>query len=363
MNPYPRTWIDIELPALAHNLEIVRRAVGQDCRIALVAKADAYGHGLVPVARYASQGAADWVCVATVQEGLTLRDAGILCPILVISPILPVEAEQAVFYDLRVVVERYETAQALSQAAVHQGKLARIHLEIDTGLSRFGCTSEEAPVLADQIRALPSVELEGVCQHYVDSGFNDTRTIEQSALFESILPSVGEVKMTHACNSAGAFKASGEAHDMVRIGILAYGIDPYGLSNGEARRMLTWKARVTAIRTVPAGSTVSYSETFQCERETIIATLGAGYGDGYPRSLSSKGVVGIGDAEAPVIGLVCMDQLLIDVTDVPGVSIGDEACLIGEGVTVERLAKLAGTNCHEITTRIMSRVPRRYIWE
>ena len=363
MNPYPRTWIDIDLPALGHNLGLVRQAVPAGCRVALVAKADAYGHGLIPVARYAAQGFADWLCVATVQEGLTLRDAGLPCPILVISPILPIEAEQAVFYDLRVVVERVETAKAVSDAALHQGKTAVVHLEVDTGLSRFGCTPEDAPTVASLIRSLPNLELEGFCQHYVDSGFNDPRTAEQSALFESLLPEMGAFKIVHACNSAGAIKVPKETHEMVRIGILAYGIDPYGISGGEAKPLLTWKARITALRTVPAGSTVSYSETYRCDRETIIATLGAGYGDGYPRSLSSKGVASIHGTEAQVIGLVCMDQMLIDVTDIPGVELGDEAFLIGDGVTVERLAALAGTNCHEITTRIMSRVPRRYLWD
>ncbi len=362
MNPYPRTWIDIDLPRLADNLTIVRRAIPADCLIALVVKADAYGHGLVPVARFAAQGHADWLCVATVQEGLALRDAGIPCPILVISPILPVEAEQAVFYDLRVVVERYETALALSDAANHQGKLARIHLEVDTGLARFGCTPEEAATIADQIRALPNVELEGICHHYVDSGNNEPRTKEQSAIFREVAARVGEVALLHSSNSAGAIKFSGDAYSMVRIGILAYGIDPYDLAPEGAQPLLKWKARITALRTVAEGATVSYSETYRCPRNTVIATLGVGYGDGYPRSLSSRGIVSVQGIEAPIIGLVCMDQMLIDVTNIPYVGIGDEVDLIGGKVTVEGLASLAQTNCHEITTRIMSRVPRRYTW-
>ncbi len=362
MNPYPRTWIDIDLPRLADNLNIVRRAIPEGCRIALVVKADAYGHGLVPVARFAAQGHADWLCVATVQEGLALRDAGIPSPILVISPILPVEAEQAVFYDLRVVVERHETAQALSAAATHQGKPARVHLEVDTGLARFGCKPEEAPTIADQIRALPSVELEGLCHHYVDSGNNEPRTKEQSAMFREVAARVGEVPLLHSSNSAGAIKFSDEAYSMVRIGILAYGIDPYDLASDGAAPLLNWKARITALRTVSKGATVSYSETYRCQRETVIATLGVGYGDGYPRSLSSRGIVCIGGIEAPIIGLVCMDQMLIDITNIQSVHIGDEVDLIGGTVTVERLATLAQTNCHEITTRIMSRVPRRYNW-
>lgn len=360
MNPYPRTWIEIDLKALAHNLDLVRASLPNGCKLALVAKADAYGHGLIPVCRAAADGHADWICVATVQEGLSLREAGLELPILVISPVLAIEAEQAVYYDLRIVVESMEVASALSKAAVGQGRTARIHLEVDTGLSRFGCSPDSVAGLATAIRSLPNVELEGFCQHFVDSGFNKPRTIQQATQFDELGDLVGEVSMTHACNSAGVFVAPQEAHQMVRVGILAYGIDPYGVTNGQVRPILSWSARITAIREVPKGATVSYSETFVCERNTRIATLGVGYGDGYPRSLSNKGQVWINGTSAPVIGLVCMDQLLADVTDVSRVSVGDTVELIGPHVSVVQLANLANTNCHEITTRIMGRVPRRY---
>ncbi|MBL8061240.1 MAG: alanine racemase [Chthonomonas sp.] len=360
MNPYPRTWIEIDLAALGHNLDHVRHLLPAGCRLALVAKADAYGHGLIPIARTAAHGHADWLCVATIQEGLAVREAGIDIPVLVISPILAIEAEQAVYYDLRVVVESLEVAAALSKAAAGQGKRAIIHLEVDTGLSRFGCNPEELCALADTIRALPSVELEGLCQHFVDSGLNPERTQAQAREFDELAQRVGPVKLTHACNSAGIFAAPRECRDMVRIGILAYGIDPNDLTQSRLAPVLAWNARVTALRTVPSGATVSYSETYACKRETVIATLGVGYGDGYPRALSNKGIVSIHGELAPVIGLVCMDQLLIDVTDVPKTKIGDVAQLIGPDVSVEKLAQLANTNCHEITTRIMGRVPRRY---
>lgn len=353
--------MDVDLPALDHNLGIVRSNLPANCRVGLVAKADAYGHGLVPVARYASQGAADWICVATVQEGLALRDAGVATPTLVLSPILPVEAEQAVFYDLRVTVERVETARALSEAAVHQEKTAKIHLEVDTGLARFGCAPQEAAEVAEAIRALPNVHLEGISQHFVDSGHSPARTEEQAGVFGSLAADFEDV-LRHGCNSAGVFRCPQARLDMVRVGILAYGVDPYGLAPGQSRPMLTWKARVTALREIAAGASVSYSETWRASRRTVVATLGVGYGDGYPRALSSKGVVLAHGQELPVIGLVCMDQILIDATDAPSLQIGDEATLIGGSVTVERLAQLAGTNCHEITTRIMSRVPRRYRW-
>ncbi len=328
MNPYPRTWIDIDLTGLDKNLSLVREVIPAGCKVALVAKADAYGHGLIPVSRYVSAGAADWICVATVQEGLTLRDAGILLPILVISPILPVEAEQAVFYDLRVTVERLETAQALSSAATRQQKPAIVHVEVDTGLSRFGCALAQTASLLKELHNLPNLEVEGLCQHFVDSGHNPVRTARQEEEFLELVADLNAQQIcpdwVHTSNSAGAFHVHDDSK-MVRIGILAYGIDPYGLTGGRSIPILTWKARVTAIREVPAGATVSYSVTYQCQRPTTIATLGVGYGDGYPRSLSSKGVVKIHGQEVPVIGLVCMDQMLIDVTDAPPVDLGDEA--------------------------------------
>lgn len=363
MNPYPRTWIEIDLPALAHNLARVRAKIGR-ANLTLVAKADAYGHGLVPVSRFALRNGADWIGVATVQEGIALRDAGIEAPILVLSPILEVEAQQAVFYGLRLMVERAELGRAISQAAQELGREAFIHIPIDTGLARFGCAPGDAPALLQALEGLPGIVIEGIGTHFADSGFNPERTHGQARAFQELLAQCGPRDwMIHASNSAAATKYPEFAWDMVRVGIAAYGIDPYGMLGGQARPVLTWKARVMSLRTRPAGSLISYSGTYQCPRETVIATLGAGYGDGYPRSLSNAGFVSLGGVRCPVIGLVCMDQVLVDATDAPGVQIGDEACLIGDSATVVELSKLAKTNVHEIVTRIMSRVPRRYRME
>lgn len=368
MTPYPRTWVEIDLPALRHNLGLVRRALSDsEILIALVAKADAYGHGLVPTTRFALQNGADWAAVATVQEGIALRDAGIEKPIVVISPILPIEADQAVFYRLRVLVERLGTARALSEAAARQKSTALIHVEVDTGLARFGSMPDETVALACEIRALPHVELEGLSTHFANSGRDPAVTEQQLERFHSTLAACQAAgisyKVVHAANSAGAVRYPGSRHHLVRIGIAAYGVDPYDLFEEPAIGVLTWKARVMALRHLPSGSPVSYAGTYVTTRATDVATLGAGYGDGYPRSLSNCGVVAIAGQEAPVIGLVCMDQVLIDVTDVPAVEVGDEAMLIGGTVSAERLARLIDTTAHELTTRIMSRVPRRYIYE
>lgn len=352
------------MPALAFNVGLVRRAVGSDVRIALVAKADAYGHGLIPVARFAAQHGVDWIAVATVQEGIALRDAGLECPIVVLSPILPLEAEQAVFYQLRVLVERQETAEAMSQAAVRQGAEALIHLKVDTGLARFGCASQEAPTLAQAIASLPHVRMEGIATHFANSGFDPEFTQRQIERFDEAIRRCAELglkfEVVHAANSAGALRFPESRYTLVRVGIFAYGVDPYGLSDTPPRPVLSWHSRITAYRELAPGQPVGYACTFRTERDTRLATVGVGYGDGYPRSLSNRGSVSIRGKLAPVVGLVCMDQLLVDVTDLPPVEIGDEVLLIGGGVSVSDLAQSGDTNAHEITTRIMSRVARRY---
>lgn len=347
-------------------MALIRQHLPEGTLLALVAKADAYGHGLVPISRFAVQNGADWVCVATVQEGIALRDAGILSPILVLSPILPIEAEQAVFYDFRISVERVSTAQAISLAAVGQQKTAQVHLEVDTGLARFGCRPDETVEVAKAIGALPNVDLEGLSQHFVDSGFNPNVTGQQKENFDRVIEELGQnslqIEIVHGANSAGTMKPIGATYNLVRVGILAYGIDPYDISAKQARPVLSWHTRVTALRSVPCGETIGYSATYCAPRDMVVATLGVGYGDGYPRSLSSRGIVCIRGAVAKIVGLVCMDQLMIDVTDIPGVDIGDQVELVGPTITVERLAQIDETNCHEIITRIMSRVPRRYLY-
>lgn len=365
MNPYPRTWIDIDLSLLAGNLAHVRRAVGPKPLLALVAKADAYGHGLIPIVRQAIRSGADWICVATVQEGIALRDAGISAPILVISPILPVEAEQAVFYDLRITIERMETAQALNDAGIRQEKNALVHIEVDTGLSRFGCEVSKTTELLQNLTTLERVEVEGLSHHYIDSGQNDDRTKIQIKIFNDLIAELSELnicpKMLHGSNSAGAISYPEHALDMVRVGILAYGIDPYGIKGETTKPLLNWFTRVTALREIPKGQSVGYCEGYKAYRDAKIATLGAGYGDGYPRSLSNLGRVVIRGQIARVIGLVCMDQMMVEVTEIEHLEVGDIATLIGPDQPVELLARYSKTNCHEIPTRIMSRVPRRYL--
>ena len=348
---------------MGRNLAQVRSVVGAKVAIALVAKADAYGHGLIPVSRYAVRNGADWVAVATVQEGIALRDAGIDAPILVMSPMLEIEAEQAVFYGLDVVVERTSTAQALGAAASASHRTARVHLKVDTGLSRFGAAPGEAPIVAQQILETPGVQLVGVTQHFSNSFGDEASTQIQADRFFKTIDLCKKEGVTfewvHMANSAATWKRPDTHQNMVRIGMLAYGFGATSKALG-CTPILTWKARISALRTVPRGMPLSYGGTFVTERESRIATVGVGYGDGFPRSASNSARVTVGEGTAPVVGTVCMDQLLIDVTDLKDAHLGDVVTLIGPLTTADDLANASGTIAHEVLCRLMSRVPRRY---
>lgn len=363
---FPRTWVEVDLGALSHNLALIRGSVGPDVKVALVAKADAYGHGLVPVSSFAVRHGADWVAVATVQEGVDLREAGVDAPVIVISPILAEEAEDAVFYGLRVLVEDAETASALGRAAVGQHTMAQVHLEVDTNLARFGCTPECAPELAKQILTLPGVELEGLTTHFANSSWDVTGTEDQIRTYLAVKDACAAEGITfkwiHLANSAGAVRYPASRGTLVRTGIGAYGIDPYNLFAGQERPVLTWRARVMVLRELPPNSPVSYAGTYRTRSFTTIATLGVGYGDGYPRALSNKGFVMINGQKAPIVGLVCMDQVLVDVTHIRGTKPGDIAELVGPAVPIQDMARLIETNPHEMTCRIMPRVPRHYLF-
>lgn len=365
MTSFPRTWAEVDLRALAHNLAQVRSRLEPHHKLALVVKADAYGHGLIPVSRTAVRCGADWIAVATVQEGIALREADITAPIVILAPALPIEAPQVVFYELRPQVESVEICEALSQAAVDQGIEARVHLKIDTGMSRFGVQPELAVEVATQISKLPGINIEGLATHFSNSGFSPEYTAWQYQRWLQTLDELGKAgihpKIRHCSNSGALAKFPDTTFDLIRIGIFAYGISHVGETGLDLHPVLTWKTRVMAMRTLPPGRKVGYNCTFETERETRIATLGVGYGDGYHRGLSNQGFVVIHGKRAPIRGLVCMDQIMVDVTDIPETKIGDEVTLLGVEPSAVELAKMVNTTPHEIPTRIMSRVPRRYL--
>jgi len=349
---------------MANNLTVIRNHVGPQVKIGVVCKADGYGHGLVPVGRFAARNGADWLCVASVQEGVALRDSGVDCPIMVMSPTLPIEAGQAIFYNLDVFVESPEAIEHYQQTAQSQNRIAHLHLKVDTGLHRFGCPPECTAELAEKIINHPNSDLRGISQHFLNSASNPERTSQQISTFNQTLKDLKLPPETiiHASNSSGAALYPDARKNLIRIGMHAYGIDPDNLYQNKLIPVMRWFTRITSIRTVQPGETVSYNGTWQAQIESKIATLGVGYGDGYPRALSNKSQVFINGHRANVTGLVCMDQMMIDITNIPDVHLGDTVELLGENITVPTLAKLAETNSHEIVTRVMTRVNRRYIY-
>lgn len=353
---FARAWAEIDLARLGANLGLLKERVAAP--IALVIKADAYGHGMIPCARQAVRSGCEWLCVAAAAEGAALRDAGIDCRILVLSPILEIEAEQAVFYELDVTVEGMRVPKALSKAASSTNRRACIHLKVDTGLHRLGCDPVEVKDLVEQISALPSVEMVALCQHFSDSSGNPKATQRQ---FETFLEATdGMDLMRHASNSYGALHWPDARLDLVRTGLLAYGVDPRG-DVPELQAVMSLYGRVVADRWIGAGERVGYLGEWKAERRSRILTVGAGYGDGLPRNAAGLKVTSAGQA-MPIVGLVCMDQLMVDATDASGIGVGDAVMLFGDDPTAADAAQVCGTNSHEIVTRIMPRVPRRYAY-
>lgn len=360
MSVYPRTWAEIDLGALAQNVEELKKDLGST-NLCLVVKADGYGHGLVSIARQALRHGADWLAVATVGEGVALRDSGIEAPVLILSPILPIEADQALFYRLDVTVESAETAREMGRVAVERGTKARLHLKVDTGLSRFGCRPDQAPEILGELWDSVGIEWIGLSTHLVDSRTDLQTTIQQVNLFHQTverLTSLGlRPALVHCANSGGAILHPNSRFDMVRVGLHAYGLDP----EGKFKTVMTLWSRVVAERWIEAGERVGYMGTWTAERRTRVLTVASGYGDGIPRRASNNALVWLNGKECPVIGLVCMDLLMIDATDVLEAKISDPVQLIGPHIHPSRLAAWAGTNTHEIVTRIAPRVPRRLI--
>jgi alanine racemase len=358
-------WAEVDLDAVAHNVGVLRRAV-DPAGVWAVVKADGYGHGALPVARAAIRAGCAGLCVALTGEGITLRDAGVEAPILLLSEQPPEDAAAIVSHRLTPTVSTVDGIDAL--AAQHVRDVA-VHLKIDTGMHRVGAAPSDAPQLADRIEAhRPWLRLGGVFTHLaVADEPDDPYTAEQLARFDDVLVRLPPVPVTHTANSAGAV-----AHDRARRSFVRAGIALYGISPGpgvdhlcrDLRPAMALKARVSFVKRVGAGERISYGLRHRFETETWVATLPIGYADGVRRGLSGAGAVLIGGRRRPIVGVVTMDQLMVDCGDDP-VRPGDEAVLIGrqgtERITAEEWAGLLDTIGYEVVCGISARVPRRYV--
>ena len=361
-----RVWAEVDLDCLAANVRALHGAAGE-ARVLAVVKANAYGHGAVPVARTAVANGAWGVGVIGVEEGEELRRAGFEAPIVLLGSSSPRLASRIVELDLRPTVASREMALALSAAATSAGRDARLHLKVETGLNRYGILPDAAVVLAEEMRALPNIAVEGLSTHLasVDEG-DKTFTYEQYAAFRACAERLPWIPVHHISSTGGLLDLPDLRLAMVRCGIGLYGYYPSGeVSHGlPLQPVLALRSRVARVASVNPGESVGYGRTWTATRPSRIATVMAGYGDGLRRSLSNRGVALVRGARAPLAGRVAMDMHMLDVTDIPGVAVDDEVTLIGrqgpQELTADEMASHAGTISYEILAGIMQRVPRLY---
>lgn len=377
MKHYDRAWAEIDLDALLFNIESIQEKIAKDTKMIAVIKTDGYGHGAKQIAQVLEEEQQVWgYAVATAEEAFILRDSKIQKPILALGYTFPYSYERFIKEDIRSTVFTLDTAKELSDIAVKNKKNCKIHLKIDTGMTRIGINPDaEGLALIRQICALPSLEIEGIFTHFATADESDkTKTYHQMQLFQEFAEQVEQeiqqkIPMKHCSNSAGIVELPEANMDAVRAGIILYGLWPSDIVQANNRiqlkPMFTLKSRVVYVKTVPKGQEISYGGTYTTMRETKVATICIGYGDGYPRSLSNVGVVLLQGQRVPILGRVCMDQFMVDVTDLNlPVCVGDIVTLIGkdgrECITMEELGKLSGRFNYELVCDIGKRIPRIY---
>lgn len=361
----------VDLDAYTHNLEVARRFAESRADIIAVIKADAYGHGAVPVARAAARAGVSMLGVATVQEGMELREAGLDTPVLVMVTPPPGDLPLAVANDLTLALSDVATAERLGDLARDAGRVASIHCKVDTGMGRQGFSPGDAPDALQQIARITHVDIEGVSTHFpAAEAPDDPGTLAQIKTFRQVLKQLERrgvpFGFAHAANSAALINYTDSLFDAVRPGLITYGVWPMDQppARGLLRRVLRWETMVVQLRDLPAGATVSYGRTYTAPAPVRTAVLPVGYADGYRHALSNNADVLIRGHRCPVLGRVCMDQTVVDVTHLHDVRCGDTATLIGsdgdQTVTVEELARRAGTIPYDILTGIGKRVIRAY---
>ncbi len=364
------TWAEIDLNAIAYNLNQVRKVIGPGVKILAAVKANAYGHGMVMVAKELESLGVDLLGVACVDEALQLKKAGVRCPILIFSHILPDEARSVVAHGIISTVSNMEVARALNNVATKRHR-ARVHLKIDTGMGRIGVWHEEALTFIKTIVMLKNIKVEGIYTHFPSADERDKKfTMKQLSVFNNLLQSLErkgiDIPYRHAANSMGIMGYKDSHFNMVRPGLMLYGMhsSDWGGRIINLKPALSLKSRITFLKVVPPGRSISYGRTWTTKSETLIATIPIGYGDGYTRLLSNKAQVLLRGKRANIVGRVCMDQTMLDVGHVKGVKLGDEVTLIGrqgkDRISAEELASLCGTIPYEITCWISHRVRRVY---
>lgn len=370
------TVAQIDLNAFKHNLGKIRSLLEQKVKIMAVVKANAYGHGAIPCAKAALEAGADWLGVAILKEGVELRYSGIDAPILVMGSIFPDEAKELVQYGLSTSVSDYSLARELSSQAEKLGKTVGVHLKVDTGMGRLGMPPDKLPGFMEEMQSLKNIRVEGIFTHLssadeAEPEFTLGQLDRLSQSIDSLKSKSIEVPMVHAANSSAILNFTSSHLDMVRPGIALYGT--LGLNakssnpntSPELKQVMQWKTKILQISKLPKGTPLSYNRKFTTDRDSVIAVLPVGYGDGLNRRLSNNMEVLVKGKRAPQVGTICMDLSLIDVTDIEGVQCQDEVVLFGqqgdETITVDEMAERCGTISYEILCNVSERVPRVYV--
>lgn len=360
-------WAEIDLDALTHNVRGLKRQAN-GASLAAVVKANAYGHGAVAIARAALEAGAERLAVICVDEGEQLRRAGLNAPILVMGHSPLSDAGRIVQLRLTPTVNSWEMALALAEAAAQEGVVQPVHLKLDSGLVRYGLPPQELVPLAEAIRGLPALTAEGLFTHFASADEGEKAfTHQQYQLFLEVAQRLSWIPIRHVSNTATLLDMPEMSLEMVRPGIGIYGCYPSSqVSNGlELRPVLALKSRIVRLTRLAPGQTVSYGRTWTAPRPSLIALVMCGYGDGLPRALSNRGSLLVRGQRAPIVGRVCMDMCMVDVTDIPEVGLNDEVVIIGRqgeaSLPVEEIASLCGTISYEVLCGIAPRVPRVYV--
>ena len=371
--PSSHSWVEVDLAAIRHNVRAAKRFLGPGRHLWAVVKANGYGHGAIETAAAALEAGADGLAVSCLNEAAELRvDAGIRAPLLLLAPGEPRAAAWMVRLDIVQTACYQPMVEALSQAAQRLDKPAKVHLKVDTGMGRLGVRPERATEFARFIADSPGVQLMGVFSHLATAESDDPSYAQlQLQRYSTALRELSAAGITpgmrHLANSAATLRFPEMLFDGVRAGLLLYGIAPDGPDPAplDLRPAMTWKTRVSFLHRLPAGWSVSYGRTYVTERESMVAVLPLGYADGYPRQASNRSYVLLRGAKCPVIGVVCMDHLMIDATGVPEAEIDDEVILLGRqgnsAITANQLAQWAAAVVHEVPTVIGRRVKRVYL--